>query len=150
MVVVEIQEEGKEQEQQQQQKQCVSCTECLRLVGEMKHHVEANHAASHVEVQKVVLRAWVECHYSRQPHAGDAQGVIPSAVPRTMLLGELNAFLISMGWTKLKTRSALYKEWFLREVMALSDEDIRKGRNWSLYYRDGFAPGGSVDNATAI
>jgi hypothetical protein len=41
----------------------------------------------------------------------------------------------------------MYKDWFLREVMNLSDDDIRKGRNWSLFQKDGFAPGGNVDDA---
>jgi len=41
----------------------------------------------------------------------------------------------------------MYKDWFLREVMNLSDNDIKKGRNWSLFYKDGFAPGGKVMNA---
>ena len=41
----------------------------------------------------------------------------------------------------------MYKDWFLREVMNLSDDDIKKGRNWSLFYKDGFAPGGKVDKA---
>ena len=41
----------------------------------------------------------------------------------------------------------MYKDWFLREVMNLSDDDIKKGRNWSLFYKDGFAPGGKAENA---
>jgi hypothetical protein len=31
--------------------------------------------------------------------------------------------------------------------MTLSDDDIRKERNWSLFHKDGFAPGGDLDNA---
>lgn len=73
--------------------------------------------------------------------------MIPVAVSRKTLLGEINAFLASMQWPTWKTQSAMYKDWFLREVMGLSDDDIRKGRNWSLHYRDGFAPGGHGDNA---
>ena len=41
----------------------------------------------------------------------------------------------------------MYKDWLLREVMNLSDDDIRKGRNWSLFHKDGFAPGGNVGDA---
>ncbi len=74
-------------------------------------------------------------------------GENPVAVTRMTLLGENNTFLSSMGWSAWKTQSVLYKDWFLREVMALTDDDIRKGRNWSLHYRDGFAPGGHVENA---
>jgi hypothetical protein len=29
--------------------------------------------------------------------------------------------------------------------MALSDDDIRKGRNWSLFYKDGFALVGNAE-----
>ena len=74
-------------------------------------------------------------------------GEIPVYVSRSTILNELNALLSSMGWQKWKAQSTLYRDWFLREVMGLDDDDIRKGRNWSLYRKDGFAPGSNVKNA---
>ena len=63
------------------------------------------------------------------------------------LLAEITAFLISMGWPEWTTQSPMYKDWFLRHVMSLTDDDIRKERNWSLFHKDGFAPGGNVRDA---
>jgi hypothetical protein len=126
------------------------CMECVRLLGELKGHVSEHHSNGPNEVQKAVIRTWFECHYARKGDAnnvGDDAGEIPVAVSRMTLLGEINAFLESMGWPTWKTQSALYKDWFLREIMGLSDNDIRKGRHWSLFYKDGFAPGGNGDGA---
>ncbi len=122
------------------------CAVCAQLLGDLKRHVDGDHADGPVSVQKAVIRAWFECHYYAG-NRGSAVGENPVAVARKTLLGEINAFLASMGWPAWKTHSALYKDWFLRDVMALTDDDIRKGRNWSLHYRDGFAPSGHVGNA---
>jgi hypothetical protein len=125
-----------------------ACRDCVRLLDDLKNHVGESHADSHAVVQKATVKAWFEAHYSREgPNNNGGAGEIASAVTRTTLLAEVNAFLAHMGWQKWKTQSPLYKDWFLREVMALSSDDIRKGRNWSLFHKDGFAPGGSVDNA---
>jgi hypothetical protein len=121
------------------------CGDCNRLLHDLKNHVDQGHADSHAVVLKAMVKAWFEAHYSREGLNG--AGEIASAVTRTTLLAEVNSFLAHMGWPKWKTQSPLYKDWFLREVMALSDDDIRKGRNWSLFHKDGFAPGGNVENA---
>jgi hypothetical protein len=123
------------------------CRDCVRLLADLKDHVGESHAESHVVVQKATIKAWFEAHYSREGPNNNGAGEIASAVTRTTLLAEVNAFFVHMGWPKWKTQSPLYKDWFLREVMALSDDDIRKGRNWSLFHKDGFAPGGDVENA---
>jgi hypothetical protein len=47
--------------------------------------------------------------------------------------GRGQRFLESMGWPKWKAQ----KEWFLREIMSLSDNDIRTERNWSLLHSHG-------------
>ncbi len=121
------------------------CGACARLLGDLKRHVESDHSGGPISVQKAAIRAWFECHY--MSGRGAAVGENPVAVARKTLLGEINAFLEGMGWPTWKTQSVLYKDWFLRDVMALTDDDIRKGRNWSLHYRDGFAPGGHMGNA---
>jgi hypothetical protein len=142
-----VDENGEEHHHQDANQPCV---ECVRLLGELKGHVSEHHSNGPNEVQKAVIKTWFECHYVRKEDAnivGDDAGEIPVAVSRMTLLGEINAFLDSMGWPKWKTQSALYKDWFLREVMGLSDNDIRKGRHWSLFYKDGFAPGGNGDYA---
>ena len=95
--------------------------------------------------QKAVILAWFECHYTKKEDGG--VGEIPVYVSRSTILNEVNALLSSMGWQKWKAQSTLYRDWFLREVMGLDDDDIRKGRNWSLYRKDGFAPGGNSKNA---
>ena len=74
-------------------------------------------------------------------------GELAEAVSRTTLLAEVNKMLGRMGWNTWKSQSAMYKDWFLRNVMGLTDDDIRKGRNWLLFRRDGFAPGGDMDRA---
>ena len=124
------------------------CLECTRLVGELKQHIVDNHAARPVAVQKSVIRAWFETHYARNGGGGGGgTGEIPVSVSRMTLLREINTFLDHMGYPRWKTQTSMYKDWFLRQVMALSDDDIRKGRGWSLHYRDGFAPGGKVEDA---
>ena len=92
-------------------------------------------------------RLWFESHYAQGEAAGRGAGENAEAVARKTLLSEVNALLSAMGWPAWKTQSAMYKDWFLREVMGLSDDDIRKGRNWSLFRRDGFAPGGDGEQA---
>jgi RNA recognition motif-containing protein len=127
------------------------CTECARLLGELKAHVSADHSSGPNEVQKAVIKAWFESHYIRKTSNADVDvvgaGEVPVPVSRKALLGEINTFLEGMGWPIWKTQSGLYKDWFLREIMALSQIDISKGRNWCLFYRDGFAPGGNGDDA---
>jgi hypothetical protein len=141
------QEVGEEHaEEKAQEEEDGPCRDCVRLLVDLKDHVDQSHAGNHAVVQKATIKAWFEAHYSREgPNAG--AGEIASAVTRTTLLAEVNAFLAHMDWPKWKTQSPLYKDWFLREVMALSDDDIRKGRNWSLFHKNGFAPGGNVNNA---
>ena len=118
------------------------CAECGRILDALRQHVGTAHADGPVALQKAAVRAWFECHYSLDSDNAD-DGV---AVSRKTLLDEINAFLASMQWPTWKAQSAMY-DWFLREVMGLSDHDIRKGRNWVLHYRDGFAPGGNQGNA---
>ena len=121
------------------------CRVCKELLDDVKSHVTRNHAESGMSIHKATLKAWFETHYSRR--SDGAAGEKPVTVNRSTLLKEINTFSKSMGWPEWKTQSPMYKDWFLREVMALSDDDIKKGRNWSLFYKDGFAPGGIVGNA---
>jgi hypothetical protein len=108
------------------------CRECGHLLRDLKRHVEDRHARSSVATQKATIKAWFEAHYSRR--ANNA-GENAAAVNRSTLLKEINSFLESMGWPTWKTQSPMYKDWFLREVMSLSDDDIKKQRNWSLFYK---------------
>ena len=123
-----------------------SFRDCSRLLGELTTHVKDSHSPGPLANQKAVVLAWFECHYTKKEEGGGA-GENPVYVSRSTILNELNALLASMGWPKWKAQSALYRDWFLREVMGLDDDDIRKGRNWSLYRKDGFAPGSNVKNA---
>jgi hypothetical protein len=104
------------------------CRECGHLLRDLKRNV----ARSSVAIQKATIKAWFEAHYSRR--ANNA-GENAAAVNRSTLLKEINSFLESMGWPTWKTQSPMYKDWFLREVMSLSDDDIKKQRNWSLFYK---------------
>ena len=124
-----------------------SCRDCSRHLRDLTEHVKTTHSPGPVADQKAVILAWFECHYTKKEDGG--VGEIPVYVSRSTILNELNALLSFMGWQKWKAQSALYRDWFLREVMGLDDDDIRKGRNWSLYRKDGFAPGSSVKNARA-
>ncbi len=124
------------------------CRACGDLLENLKMHVHQHHAESNVAIQKATVKAWFEAHYSRRANNNDpAAGEKPFIVNRSTLLKEINIFLESIEWPTWKTQSPMYKDWFLREVMNLSDDDIKKGRNWSLFYKDAFAPGGKVDKA---
>jgi hypothetical protein len=150
-VVVDDGADGEQHVHHEQQEDANQpCVECIQLLGGLRSHISEHHSSGPNEVQKAVIKTWFECHYVRKGNANDSDGAageIPVAVSRTTLLGEINTFLRSMGWPTWKTQSALYKDWFLREIMSLSDNDVRKGRNWSLFYKDGFAPGGDGDGA---
>jgi hypothetical protein len=111
------------------------------LLRDLQRHVTDHHAESGVAIQKATIRAWFEAHYSRRSNNA---GENAAAVGRSTLIKEINSFLESMGWPTWKTQSPMYKDWFLREVMGLSDDDIKKQRNWSLFHKDGFAPKGEV------
>lgn len=37
--------------------------------------------------------------------------------------------------------------WVTRDLLGLSAEDVRQGRAWVVYHRDGYAPGGRVESA---
>ena len=90
------------------------CVECVRFLGALQQHVSVAHADSPIAIQKAAVKAWFECHYS----LGDTgDSVVPVAVSRKTLLTEMNAFLAFMQWPVWKTQSAMYKDWFLREVM---------------------------------
>lgn len=121
-----------------------SCGVCAQLLGQLRNHVTANHSDGDEAVQKAVIRAWFETSYATN---AQGPGEIGIAVSRTTLLREVNALLEHMQWSKWKTQSSMYKDWFLRELLGLSDDDIRKGRGWTLHRLDGFAPGGRVDGA---
>jgi hypothetical protein len=120
------------------------CRDCNHLLRDLQRHVTDHHAESGVAIQKATIKAWFEAHYSRR---GNNAGENAAAVGRSTLIKEINSFLESMGWPTWKTQSPMYKDWFLREVMGLSDDDIKKQRNWSLFHKDGFAPKGNVENA---
>merc|ERR1711991_532177 len=72
-------------------------------------------------------------------NSGEA-GENPTKVPRKTLLQEINHFLHHMEWQQWKAQSNMYKDWFLPVVMGVDANTHAKGRPWSLYKRNGFAP----------
>jgi hypothetical protein len=73
-----------------------TCRECIRLLVDLKDHVDQSHTENHAVVLKATIKTWFEAHYSRKgPNAG--AGEIASAVTHTTLLAEVNAILGRMG-----------------------------------------------------
>jgi hypothetical protein len=104
----------------------------------LANHGSSNHALYRLLNNHVTLSTTTHIILARV----QCRDEIAAAVTRTTLLAEVNTFLVA----QMENSISLYKE-ETREVMALSDDDIRKGRNWSLFHKDGFAPGGDVENA---
>ena len=108
------------------------CAECGRLLRWLQDHVTDDHADPR-EVQKTVVTAWFDGHYSK------SSGGLGESVTRATLLAEINTFLVAMGIPKWKT----YKDWFIKEVVGVTDDN----GCWELYRRDAFAPHGRLEFA---
>jgi len=72
----------------------------------MRNHMRQDHANAPESVQKAAVRSWFECKYSREPLAG--AGSMLYKLNRTTLLGEINVFVLAMGWPKWSSQTLPY------------------------------------------
>lgn len=96
----------------------LTCQMCESFIRHLRHE----HAHKEVEMLKKIVEAWFYGTFDpASEHNPDALLIRPT----DLLEQDINPFLRSIGAPEWTPRTALYSDWFLRELNGFGDDEVR-------------------------